>query len=339
MKRITLEKVIRSLGGESYQEQYDKVMDLIHQGKLRPVKASGTNGKKPVLYLEYWTDGEKKDYSGLEEELKYRMTPAVSVDYYLNHLRIYEEDREAVLCLNDYLKNHRDLLLYSESVNERSFEIWGREKFLTKGPGRKILSRCGIREETLNMYGTAEPFAYYSHTRAVPQAVLILENKDTFYSMRRFLMEGADAMFGIRIGTLIYGGGKRVLRSFSDFELCAEPYMKQKENQFFYFGDLDYEGIRIFESLAGEFPGVRPFIPAYVAMLEKAERLENADDVQQSDNTGQCLARLPETKEKQNRNLNGSFFSFFGEETAFRMKAVLEKDKYIPQEILNIHDF
>ena len=88
---------------------------------------------------------------------------------------------------------------------------------------------CGIGEELLNMYGTAEPFAYYAHTRDVPQNILILENKDTFYSMRRVLLNGKTAICGMETGTLIYGAGKRVIRSFQEFDLCAEPYMKQDE--------------------------------------------------------------------------------------------------------------
>ena len=34
--------------------------------------------------------------------------------------------------------------------------------------------------EKLNFYQTAEPFAYYSHTRKHLRYMLILENKDTF---------------------------------------------------------------------------------------------------------------------------------------------------------------
>ena len=61
---------------------------------------------------------------------------------------------------------------------------------------------------------------------------------------------GEDAVMGIEIGTLIYGAGKGILRSFLDFDLCAEPYMKDCKNRIYYFGDLDYEGIGIYESLA-----------------------------------------------------------------------------------------
>lgn len=326
MKRISLEELLRSMSGMSYPEQYRKIRDMLDREKIRPVRASGTNGKKPALYREYWVEREEKDYHLLEEELKFKMSPAISVDYYLKHPDVYEEDREAVLRLNEYLLKKKNLLKVSESVNERSFEIWGQEKFLSRGAGKKILKRCHIPEELLNMYATSEPFSYFTRSSDTPQNILILENKDTFYSMRRFLLEGQERILGIKTGTLIYGAGKRVLRSFQDFALCAEPYMKKKQNRFLYFGDMDYEGIGIYENLAelvSPEMKILPFVPAYQAMLDKAGKTE----------------KLPVTKEQQNRNIRQSFFSHFEKDVAERMTKILEAQRYIPQEILNIQDF
>lgn len=65
------------------------------------------------------------------------------------------------------------------------------------------------------------------------------------------------------------------------------------------------------------------FVPAYQAMLGKAEQ----------------IIELPETKEHQNRNISTQFFSCFDEIMVKKMEAVLDKDRYIPQEILNTADF
>ena len=73
----------------------------------------------------------------------------------------------------------------------------------------------------------------------------------------------------MNIGTLIYGGGKGVTKSFRDFSMSVEPYLLHPKNQFYYFGDLDYEGIQIYHSLA-EIITVHPFIPGYQRMLTKA---------------------------------------------------------------------
>lgn len=326
MKKIFLETLLRSKNDLTYLQQYEYVLKLLDEKKIKPVKASGLNGKKPALYREYWILEEKKDHTALKEELKYRLSPLISVDYYLTHPAVYEKDRKWVLMLSDYLKKDIYKLQHAESLNERSFEIWNREKFLSREQGKRILKCCGLEMGFLHIYETTEPLAYYSHIRETPQKLLILENKDPFYSMRRHLLEGKTKIFGESVGTLIYGAGKGILRSFMDFDLCAEPYMKMKENKIYYFGDLDYEGIGIYENLAEMFWEKReiyPFVPAYEAMIKKSI----------------MISRLPETKEQQNRNIHSRFFSYFEKETVERMKQILETDRYIPQEILNIRDF
>ena len=81
---------------------------------------------------------EQKDYSNYIEEIKYTFSTMISVDYYLAHPDTYEKDRIWVLMLNEYLKKHADALLTAESLNERSFEIWHREKFLTESRERRF---------------------------------------------------------------------------------------------------------------------------------------------------------------------------------------------------------
>lgn len=326
MKRASLDELLKSRMDEPYERQYRYIINLIEQQKIKPVKASAKNGKSPALYTTYWILEAQRDYSDLEDELKYRLHHMISVDYYLSHIKEYEQDRQYVLLLDKYLKQGQEQLACAESLNERSFEIWNREKFLSKEQGMRIMKRCGLQEDFLNTYATAEPLPYYSHTRKTPQNLLILENKDTFYSMRRHLLSGRDRIFGIQTGTLIYGAGKRILKSFEDFRLCAEPYMTAQDNTIYYFGDLDYEGIGIYESLAALFQAdwkIYPFVQAYQAMLSKARHIE----------------KLPNTKEKQNRNITGQFFSYFSDLQAEQMRKILKNEEYIPQEILNISDF
>ena len=325
MKRITLDELLRFCAEDPYEQQYRYIISLLEQEKIKPVKASGKNGKKPALYNSYWIVEQEKDYSDLEDELKYRLHAMISVDYYLSHLKEYEQDRQWVLLLDQYLRDGQELLSCPESVNERSFEIWNREKFLAKEQGMRILKCCGLEAYFLNIYGTAEPLPYYSHTRTTPQNLLILENKDTFYSMRRHLLAGKDRILGVEISTLIYGAGKRVLKSFEDFRFCAEPYMTDSGNTIYYFGDLDYEGIGIYENLAASFREqweIHPFVPAYQLMLSKAGH----------------VAKLPKTKEKQNRNIADRFFSYFSSTQIDQIKEILNREEYIPQEILNISD-
>lgn len=333
MKRISLNEIEQKMQAESYEQLCIYIYKQIENGRLKPVKASKTNGKKPALYHEYWmidTDVHT-DYQVYEEELKYKMSMRISTDYYLRHLPQYISDRKWVLQLNDYFLRMQGRKPEPVSKNERSFQIWGREKFLQQEQGKKILKRCGVPVFELSFYETSEPPAYYCSHRKTPQNLLILENKDTFYSMRRHLLgqekDCDKKIFGMSFGTLIYGAGKGILRSFQDFSLCAEPYMQAEENQIFYFGDMDYEGIGIYERLMEvsdrQEIKILPFTKAYEKMLEKAQE----------------AGELPQTKEKQNRNLSGRFFTHFKESSVCQMKEILESGRYIPQEIINITDF
>lgn len=328
MKRMLLEQIITKEAFDEagdYQAHCRVIRDLIEKGAIKPVKASGLNGKKPALYREYWIVEEKKDYSHLTEELKYEIIPAINTDYYLNHLEQYEKDRYWVLMTNEYLKTRSKLLDTEESLNERCFEIWGREKFIKEGNGGKILKRMGISLEYLNLYETTEPLAYYSHTKNTPQNLLILENKDTFYTMRRYLMNGNSRILGMETGTLIYGAGKGILRSFKDFALSVEPYISRPENRIWYFGDLDYEGIGIYEKLQKlllPFHRISPMTEAYTAMVKKSP----------------AMALLPDSRAGQVPTEGELFFDCFKPEAVKRMKSILENGKYIPQEIITIRD-
>lgn len=253
MKRISLESLLHSRQELPYQEQYEHICRLLEEEKIKPVKASRTNGKKPALYREYWIVEAQKDYSSYIEELKYSLSTNISVDYYLSHLDIYEKDRPWIIMLDDYLKNNSDRVQNAESMNERSFEIWNREKFLDREQGKRILKRCGIELESLNIYRTSEPMPYYAHIRNTPQNLLFWKIKTLFsvcaaiycVVMQRFLVQKWD--------TLIYGAGKGILRSFQDFDFCAEPYMRDPRNQIFYFGDLVTKALEYTRILQKDF--------------------------------------------------------------------------------------
>lgn len=352
MKKILLEQLLKESREDTYAAQYAYICAQMEKQKIKPVKTSPLNGKKPALHLSYWLLEEAPDYQEQIEELKFGLVPAIQTDYYRSHLDVYQTERKWVKQLNRYLLEQGEQTPDYVSLNERSFQIWGREKFLQREQGNKVLAHCGITLEQLFVYQTTEPLAYYSSSRQTPQSVLILENKDTFYSMRRHLMNGNGKIFGEEIGTVIYGAGKGILRSFADFEFCVEPHINNAENRILYFGDLDYEGIGIYERLAECFgessagqaranisycdkeviasnwqarQAILPFVQAYQNMLQKAQQYG--------------MDFLPETSEKQNRHISGAFFSYFSAETTRQIKQILESGKYIPQEIINISDY
>ena len=63
MKRICLNEIQMQYKLQNYRELYQKVLSLIQNEEIKPVKASGKNGKKPALYNEYWVIENKEDNS------------------------------------------------------------------------------------------------------------------------------------------------------------------------------------------------------------------------------------------------------------------------------------
>ncbi len=324
---MSLTEIERFYGMEDYKKLYNKIIELIDEGMIEVVKSSKPNGKSPALRTAYRVMPIGEDNTELTNELSYIMDLKLDTSYYLRNIAVYKANRAEVLQLNSYLLHDREKLKNRISINERSFEIWGREKFLSREGGIKILKNLGLSEEYLNYYSTSVPLAYYSHSKQTPQKVLILENKDTFFSMRKHLLEGNNAIFGTEIATLVYGGGKNIFKSFEDFGISVEPYVANADNAILYLGDLDYEGIYIYEWLKkeiGDAYALQPFIEGYVAMIDKYSGMEMS---------------LPKTKSGQNRNISELFLREFDDEYREVIVGILERDEYIPQEILNIGDF
>lgn len=326
-KRIDLYELQQYLDIKDYLQLVEIITKLINEEILRPVKSSKLNGKKPALYNRYRIVEKQEDNSKYLDELSYGLNIRLDKSYYVKNINKYKKDRKFILVFSRFLDEKIDLLNTQTAVNERSFQIWGREKFLIKEGGWKILKNLNFKEEFLNVYQTTEPLAYYSRHKNSPQKILIIENKDTFYSMRRHMIKGGSSIFGEDISTLIYGCGKNIYKTFRDFQFCVEPYLLHKDNEILYLGDLDYEGIIIYEGLYEIFKDnftIKPFIKGYEFMIDKYIK-ENIS--------------LPNTKSGQNRNIRDIFIREFSEGYIKTIIDILRGDKYIPQEILNISDF
>ena len=335
-KIIELEELEKIYKITEYTKLVEIVKMLMKKGEIVPIKNSGGNGKNPTLYKRYRVVSKSQDNEEILNEIHYKLCSRFNIEYYENHLDKYKEHRGYILKLNDFMINNSRLLDSKISINERSFQIWGREKFLQKEGGKTILKNLGISLDGLNYYDTSEPLAYYSHNKYTPQNILIIENKDTYFTMRNHMISGNNIILGEKIDTIIYGGGKNVKNAFNDFKISVEEYVSNTSNSFFYFGDLDYEGIIIYEGFYESFYKdyyLRPFFNGYRKMIDKVKEL-NID--------------LPKMKDGQNRNITGLFFKHLqlinnNDMDIFtdyekQIKYILENDLYVPQEIINITD-
>lgn len=148
------------------------------------------------------------------------------------------------------------------SVNERSLQIFGNEKYLASPECQSILKKYHLSLGLFNVYQTPEPFIYY-HSMFESKDALIIENKDTWYTMRKVLME-TGSICGMRFSALIYGEGRKIQSSFSYIESEDTRDIHQID-QFYYFGDIDSSGIDILYKLIQLYPSYRiiPFEIGY----------------------------------------------------------------------------
>lgn len=121
----------------------------------------------------------------------------------------------------------------------------------------EVLKFNGLNENWLNCYDTPEPFFEYVHTRSGPMTVLILENKDTWYTFRKLMQDtGKGVIAGTRVDVLLYGEGNKITKrgALEEYNAGMLRGRAGQAGEFLYFGDLDQEGIRLFFRTAGGQP-------------------------------------------------------------------------------------
>lgn len=320
---ISLEEIGDLFVVKEYIILFNKIQELSASGSIEPVKSQGLNGKNPPLYKKYRIIKPQADSGEFIQEMKFHLPPSFSLDYYKQNIDKYSEHREYILPLAEYFKQRKESLQETMSLNERSLDIWGREKFLQENHlAGIILKNLGLTLEILNIYKTPEPFFAYLPPAKTSDNILIIENKDTWYTMRRLAREkGRAEFFGTDFTGLIYGEGKKILSSFAETADQEEERLSNKKAVFFYFGDLDFEGISIYTLLRQKFNSLRQinlFKQAYLKMVELA-----SED------------RLQLMKAQQIRKGYEEFLEEFPPNIQEKIIAWFEKGLCIPQEILN----
>lgn len=300
------------------------VEELVEKGLLKPVKASGSNGRIPPLYNKYRIIKPQEDYREYPECIR-RLNPELNIAAYLKRPELYIKHLEIVEGLSRYLWYGAGLLEKPMSRKERSFSIWGREKLLDERFAlvREVLRFNGLGEDFLNYYDTPEPFFEYVHSYSPGMMVLVIENKDTWFTFRKLMQStGNNVIAGTAVDVLLYGEGNKITKKVA-LEDYATSMLQSREGQtvkFIYFGDLDREGIRLFFRTREANPGlsIQPFAPMYQLMLQLAESRE-----------------MPESPDKRETPAAvEDFAELLGCEPA-DINRLLTEDRYIPQEIIN----
>lgn len=339
-----LEKVLKNAKNTISDEELQQIFqesdyDLFHtaveklvvSGVLTPVKSSQTNGRLPPLFNKYRIIKPQEDNTGYLELIR-RLNPSLNISGYLQRPELYKKHLEIVEGISRYLWFAQDLLERPMSRKERSFSMWGREKLLDVHLAlvKEVLKFNHLEENFLNYYDTPEPFFEYRHDRGEPITVLVIENKDTWFTFRKLMQNtGKNIIEGTVVNVLLYGEGNKITKRGALEEYSAtmlggqggEVSQERKAARFLYFGDLDWEGIRLFFRTREANPSLelKPFSYLYCLMLELAKSVELPKSLDQRGVIGPLA----------------EFLSLLGLAEEESLRALLVEGKYIPQEIVN----
>ena len=156
--KITEKELREALAVPVYEEYYQLVITLIQKNIIAPVKSSGFNGMYPPLHKRYILSKKKKNYEAIIPEIRL-LHNKLNIEGYLVCPEKYVSHQPWITVLDSFLKTRSQCLDTPLSVNERSFQIFQKEKALKMDKELSaILSFNPGIKEFLNNYNTPDPF-------------------------------------------------------------------------------------------------------------------------------------------------------------------------------------
>ena len=310
-KILKLNEVYEILKLQYIPENDRKILNLLEELEKQGYISSLKTAKKNYVgsFEKYRILNVKKEEEDIKEKIL-KLNKKIKIDYYLGHVEEYKKDEEIVLGINRFLEGFdRKTEL---TVNERSYEIFRNEKILKEN--ENILKKLGLKFCDLNCYDTYEPFFYYINNKNKANEnrnyktnfrknILVIENKDTFWTIVRAIQNlKKDDIY-----LIIYGEGKKILKSFS----YIEEFEIDEKDKIYYFGDIDFEGVNIYITLKERFKNynIEVFKKGYETILDIEEKPENIRK-SQNENKEKIEKFLEEFDEKYKEELENIKFVF-----------------------------
>jgi hypothetical protein len=322
-KTISLEDIknIMKISIMDEKNAYEMISEMISEEIIEPVKSSGKNGNLSYpLYKKYRILVKEEADQGVIDNIR-QLHPLLLRSGYLSSKQLeFQSNRAVIEKVSAYLFFDKDDTFISRK--ERSFEIFGHEKTLDNSMVKALLRKLQITEYELGFYDTPEYcFHDYIPLRKEQMVLLICENKDIWFNIRRLMFEdGVRSLFGTAIDGVVYGEGNKV----SDRTGALEEYVKfmgEPEVKFLYWGDIDREGFDIFRRTkeANDRLDISLFVPGYRKMIERARNIELEDS---------------SSSKKQGMSFNDFINDFADDERTF-LADIFDNNKLIPQEIIS----
>jgi len=240
---LMYEKYKSSIEQLTHNEIDDFIQNLwwLHDNSFIILKKS-MKGEKKLNLINRKVNINKGKFIDLSDDVgldllsnHMKMNPS----YYLKNLGQYYIDRPHIDRLKMFLHRNSGEL----TLNEISYLVFNDEKALLQPEnasvnGKRILNNLQLEIDDFQYVDTISPFYYPICSNG--DTVLVIENKDTCFSLLRVLAGRQSNIKGI-----IFGEGRAVNKIFKFLYL----YNLDTNVLFLYYGDIDQEGFDIARSL------------------------------------------------------------------------------------------
>lgn len=312
-KKISLNEIERLFSGEmTYEEFAKEVLEFVELGILAPVKSHKTNNKIISLHNTYHIRASKLKSTIKDEIRNFQLICDSNIklnNYYGLSKEKWEKDISTIKKIDKYLKIN-GLPKSSATAQERSYNIIGDEKWIDTS-GKTLLERIQIWDK-LKIDTNPDPLMFGINPNQFKNKKhkhLIVENKTTFYNLMKILK---DTSFT----SLIYGAGWRILANINSLE--KQLGLEEDNHELYYFGDLDKEGISIWNGLNN------------IRHIKLAK--EFYEEILYKDYTKGKI------NQRQNKEALDCFLENFNKEQNKQIKNLLEEGGYYPQEALDKYE-
>ncbi len=255
-----------------YDEFRQEVIRLINMNILSPI---GKVRDDVLTYTDFWilpkghVEYDKELYTHMLNQYTY-----FDMSFYRLKYKEFKEDKNVIDILYEYyMKKEKDrltanelgfLLFKDEKAFEQKEEKTQNEEKASIGFALIVLNRIGITLDDLNAYVTTYPFYYYardSFYKKENRRIIIIENKDTFFTM------AWDEKKWKEFDMFIFGEGFKIHSSFS----LAKQYGIMESDEIVYFGDIDPMGFYIYALLKKRYENYkfRLFSSVYEELVNK----------------------------------------------------------------------
>ncbi|WP_042347799.1 Wadjet anti-phage system protein JetD domain-containing protein [Bacillus massiliigorillae] len=303
---------------DGYTLFYYAIEKLENEGQLTPIRNMQQNGKSPSLPLYYWVNIKKATTQWNRLDML-RLSNLFDFSYYEHNPEWQtQEEWKRIEKLYTFLQSKEERIIVS--IEERSVELFGHEKFLTDEnlfpEGKGFLNRINVPMEELKCIELAEPFVFWlkpgKELKDIKR-ILIVEKLSVFHTCVDLLV---SEQLDYEPELIIFGDGEKIENSFSFFFRM----FPEQEYLFYYVGDIDPEGYSILNRLIEKHSDccIQPALKIYRKMLENVEKANK---------------QIKQVKNIEHRN---HFFSWFTEDEQAILLQLWNEDLRIPLEVLTL---